>query len=66
MNKEREYDEEGMRYCTEAVTLTESTEQRIGEYNWEPLQKNIDLYLVFVPLCPYFFFFFLPAMPVGV
>lgn len=24
---EREYDEEGMRYCTEAVTLTESTEQ---------------------------------------
>lgn len=23
MNKEREYDEEGMRYCTEAVTLTE-------------------------------------------
>lgn len=27
MNKEREYDEEGMRYCTEAVTLTESTEQ---------------------------------------
>ena len=27
MNKEREHDEEGMRYCTEAVTLTESTEQ---------------------------------------
>lgn len=46
MNKEREYDEEGMRHCTEAVTLTESTEQCTRKQDPEQLQENIDLYLV--------------------
>lgn len=58
MNKKKGWDEEGMRYCTEAMSLAESTENWTRGRGLELLQESIDLYLVFVPQCLFFIYLF--------
>lgn len=55
-NKKRWWDEEGVRYCTEAVTLTESTEKCTGgDRNWSWCRRTL-IWILFLCLSVSSFF----------